>query len=377
MNRAFVTRIVSAASLATTLGATSASVSGGQAIKPKIALVAPESSPILDAMPKALRESCNFVHIKDGSGETKELHDAVGLLWVPSAGKPSSSPASTLAALWPSLPRCCWVHCFTTGVDGLKPFISECLLPSADRVVLTNGRGAFSAALAEHALAGMLFFNKQLSRCEHNRKEKKWDNFVMGTMSGKTVGLVGYGSIGQCTGRAAKAAFGCRIIALRRRDACGRVDGELADEIFSFEDRKFFLKQCDFVVSSLPSTPETQNFFGPEEFAAMKEGSVFVSLGRGAVVDEDALAEALTPQKPGGSGHLKGAVLDVFKVEPLPSASPLWQCPNVLLTAHNADYTSDYFELGWKVFGENLDTFTAAGGDNSNLATPVDMNQGY
>jgi phosphoglycerate dehydrogenase-like enzyme len=100
----------------------------------------------------------------------------------------------------------------------------------------------------------------------------------------------------------------------------------------------------------------------------MKASAVFVSLGRGAVVDESALALALATQS------IKGAVLDVFAVEPLPSESPLWDLDNVLLTAHNADLTANYFELGWDVWAENLDRFVAGDGT---LATPVDVAQGY
>mmetsp|Transcript_53114 Transcript_53114/g.91219 ORF Transcript_53114/g.91219 Transcript_53114/m.91219 type:complete len:191 (-) Transcript_53114:219-791(-) len=187
-----------------------------------------------------------------------------------------------------------------------------------------------------------------------------------------------YGSIGKSAGRSVKAAFGSRVIALRRQPQRGGGD-DVADEVFGPEDRLAFLGKCDFVVCSLPGTDATLNFFGPEEFAAMKPGCVFLSLGRGAAVDEEALAAALAPAKVGDAAHLKGAVLDVFKVEPLPTSSPLWSLPNVLLTAHNADFTSDYFELGWKVCGGNLEAFTSVHpeGSNKNLATPVDMQQGY
>jgi phosphoglycerate dehydrogenase-like enzyme len=100
----------------------------------------------------------------------------------------------------------------------------------------------------------------------------------------------------------------------------------------------------------------------------MKPSSVFISLGRGAVVDEAALANALATHA------IKGAVLDVFAVEPLPQTSPLWDLDNVLLTAHNPDLTANYFELGWNVWAENLERFLE--GDSS-LATPVDVANGY
>merc|ERR1711920_249711 len=107
----------------------------------------------------------------------------------------------------------------------------------------------------------------------------------------------------------------------------------------------------DFVVSALPGTPDTVNFCDQAAFAAMKPSSVFISVGRGTVVDEDALADVLS------NGKIAGAALDVFKVEPLPNSSPLWKCKDLLLTAHNADFTEDYFELGWNIWRQNYDAF--------------------
>lgn len=122
---------------------------------------------------------------------------------------------------------------------------------------------------------------------------------------------------------------------------------------------------CVFVLRAWTTC---QGFVGANELRAMKPSSVFISLGRGAVVDEAALANALATHA------IKGAVLDVFAVEPLPQTSPLWDLDNVLLTAHNADLTANYFELGWNVWAENLERFLE--GDSS-LATPVDVANGY
>ena len=99
----------------------------------------------------------------------------------------------------------------------------------------------------------------------------------------------------------------------------------------------------------------------------MKSSAVFISIGRGAVVDEGALAEALA------GGRIKGAALDVFTQEPLPPSSPFWRLANVLITAHNADYTADYLQLGWDVFEENAALFAR----DEELATPVDVQRGY
>jgi phosphoglycerate dehydrogenase-like enzyme len=301
------------------------------------------------------------------------LREAEALLWIPAIGAPSAPAHAVLSRLWPLLPAVRHVHSFTAGVDGIGPFVHGCLAPCANRVTLTNARGAYTSSLAEYALLGMLYFNKQVLRLERNRVARKWDNFKMSTMRSQQVGLLGYGSIGQATGAAAKAAFpGCRVVALRRKAAgSGALGGAgPADEVLCSGDaaqRLRFFRESDFVVSSLPLTDATRGLVGRTELAAMKRSAVLVSLGRGAVIDEQALGEALR------EGRLRGAVLDVFEKEPLPHESPLWDLDNVLITAHNADNTDDIFELGWKVWLDNLDCFI----ERRPLLTPVDLAQGY
>jgi phosphoglycerate dehydrogenase-like enzyme len=177
----------------------------------------------------------------------------------------------------------------------------------------------------------------------------------------------------------------------------GPYDGEIQPS-----HKRALLEQSDVVVCSLPGTPATRHFLSTAEFGAMKDDAIFISLGcaalflaghewhlrrlrlrhhrrphhhrrpapshsRGIVVDEAALHATLA------AGRLRGAALDVFEVEPLPSASPLWDSERLLLTAHNADFTDDYFAQGWRVWAENLDRFEAG----QPLATPVDKRAGY
>ena len=250
-------------------------------------------------------------------------------------------------------------------MDALTPFIHESLLNT--EVSVTNGKGAFSSSLAEYVLTAVLHFNKQIVRCQANRKERKFDKFVMDTMDTKTVGFVGFGHIASLTAAVLKRALNCKIMCVRRNAGKGDEHGGVADQTFSLEDRFEMFAQCDYVVSVLPGTPETIDFMGKAEFAAMKKSAVFVSIGRGVTVDEEALADVLE------SGAIAGAALDVFKVEPLPQESRLWDCENLLLTAHNADFTTDYFELGWSVWGQNLQ----ASQEGASMVTPVDKQAGY
>mmetsp|Transcript_40009 Transcript_40009/g.133412 ORF Transcript_40009/g.133412 Transcript_40009/m.133412 type:complete len:321 (+) Transcript_40009:113-1075(+) len=266
-----------------------------------------------------------------------------------------------LRGLLAALPRCAWLHSFSAGVDGIAPVLRE----TPDTLRASNARGAFTSSLAEYALAAALHFNKQVPRCMANRAAGRWERFTMNVLRGKTMGLLGYGSIARATAKLA-AAFGMRIIALRRN--VGGETGEVVPETtYGYDDRAAFFGAADFIVCSLPATGETRHFVGAAAFEAMKESAVFISLGRGDVVDEAALVAVLS------RGRICGAALDVFEQEPLPAESPLWRCERLLLTAHNADLTSDYFEAGWATFVANAEA-AAAGRP---LITPVDKSAGY
>jgi phosphoglycerate dehydrogenase-like enzyme len=197
--------------------------------------------------------------------------------------------ASVLTPLFDRCPGVKWCHSLFAGVDALAPFIADRLV-SRPEVSLSNGKGAFSSSLAEYVMSSALYFDKKVQDCQHNREHKIWDKFVMPELKGKTMGFVGFGHIGQATAKLAKA-FGMHVLALRRDTT--KPDGTLADEVLGPEDKLQLFSRSDFVVSVLPGTPETLDFCGAVEFAAMKPGAVFISCGRGVVVDEDALATAL------------------------------------------------------------------------------------
>ena len=278
-----------------------------------------------------------------------------GLLWVPGVnGKEAEECLESFESLQ-------WLHSFSAGVDVLAPYLQK------TNVACTNGRGAFSSSLAEYALSSALYFTKEIPRCQENLKTKNWETFRMPVLKGKTMGFVGYGNIAKETAKLAKA-FGMKVIVVRRSLS---TEDDLVDETYLTDEKLKIFEQADFVVCSLPGTAETRDYCGKDEFEAMKPDAVFISLGRGAAVDEDALYETLKADK------IKGAALDVFKKEPLPSNSPLWSLPptKLLFTAHNADLTDDYFLLGWNVWLSNLEAFLS--GEDKKLITPFDPKQGY
>jgi phosphoglycerate dehydrogenase-like enzyme len=152
-------------------------------------------------------------------------------------------------------------------------------------------------------------------------------------LRGATMGIVGYGDIGRATARLAKA-YGMKVLALSRKQSDATEDPYLDERMAPTELNRLF-RESDYVFCALPLTPDTHGCIGEEQFQQAKPGCVFINVGRGPVVDEDALIRALD------NGRLKGAALDVFTNEPLPTDSPLWNgLDNVLLSPHNMDFTA-------------------------------------
>jgi len=239
-----------------------------------------------------------------------------------------------LREVWPQLPSVQWVHALSAGVENL-------IFPELN-VPLTNGRGIFAPALAEWVLAAMLHFAKDIPRL---MRQRRWEPFTVQRIEGQTVGIVGYGSIGRAV--AARCA-GMRIIPFSRHD------GSL-DEVF---------RDSDYVVVCAPLTEATRGLIDARR---MKRDAVLINVGRGAVVDEAALVEALR------SHHLQGAALDVFATEPLPPDHPLWAFDNVLISPHCADHTPDSHELAMRCFLDNLARFERG----EPLLNVVDKEAGY
>jgi phosphoglycerate dehydrogenase-like enzyme len=151
------------------------------------------------------------------------------------------------------------------------------------------------------------------------------------------MGIVGYGDIGRATARLAKA-YGMKVLALSRQQQ-RRDDDPYVDERIAPSDLNRLMAESDYVFCALPLTETTRGYIAKEQFDAAKPGCVFINVGRGPAIDEEALIQALQPNG-GGVRRLKGAALDVVTIEPLPADSPLWTMDNVLLSPHNTDYTA-------------------------------------
>jgi len=254
-----------------------------------------------------------------------------------------------LTELWPQLADVRWIHTLAAGVEFL-PFE---LLRRSD-VVVTNSRGLYADALGEFAIAAMLWFAKDLRRMIRNQAERRWEPYTVERLEGRTVGIIGYGGIGEAAGRRA-SALGMHILPVRRHRELG--DPSIDDVIH----------ESDYIVMSTPLTPSTHRLMSRERIDAMNPTAVLINIGRGATVDEDALIDALRHRR------IRGAALDVFEHEPLPPDHPLWPLDNVLISPHTADRTSDSHARAMQFFLENLRRFQAG----ESLENVVDKGEGY
>ncbi|MGH3090316.1 MAG: D-2-hydroxyacid dehydrogenase [Rubrobacteraceae bacterium] len=223
-------------------------------------------------------------------------------------------------------PKLRWVQ---GGMAGAGPVARSFGLLDTNITVTTAG-GVFSNPLAEFVLAGMLHHAKDFERLRERKKSKIWNEEQTGTLEGKTLCIIGMGSIGRAISERARP-FGMNILGVKRTVRDDDAAREHADELYATGELHKALSRADYVAVTLPHTEETEKLVDAEAIGAMKPGTHFANVGRGAVVDEAALAEALK------SGHLSGAALDVFAQEPLPEDSPLWELENVIISPHSTD----------------------------------------
>jgi phosphoglycerate dehydrogenase-like enzyme len=235
-----------------------------------------------------------------------------------------------------------WVQSTWAGA-GEQYAAAELTSDELDRVALTTSAGVFAIPLAEFALLGLLAFAKDLPRLLRSQAERRWDRFVMAELRDWTVLVLGVGGIGREVARLA-SAFGAHTIGVKRTP--GKVPH--VDEVHSTDRLRELLPRADGLVVTLPLTEATRGLLDGEALSLLPSHAVLVNVGRGAVVDEEALVEALR------NGRLAGAALDVFAVEPLPAESPLWGLPNVLIAPHAAGQSVHDDERLVELFCDNL-----------------------
>jgi phosphoglycerate dehydrogenase-like enzyme len=270
--------------------------------------------------------------------------------------------AAPFGDVWRLASKAKWVHSLSAGVE--KILIPEFV---ASPVPLTNARGVFKRSLAEFVVLGMLYFYKHVRRLVESQRKHYWDNFNVDWLPGKIMGIVGYGEIGRECASLAKV-LGVKIYATRRKPELSAGD-PILDRVFPAAELHDMLKQVDLVVASAPLTPETKHMLSDAEFAVMKPSAIVMNVGRGPVIDEQALIRALQEKQ------IAGAALDVFEEEPLPADSPFWDMENVLLSPHCTDRTRDpdWLDLSAQFFVKNFGRFQAG----KPLENVVDKKAGY
>jgi len=254
-----------------------------------------------------------------------------------------------------------WIQATGAGVDRLLfPELVE------SNVILTNASGVHPISIAEHTFAFILAITRGLIKSFEGKRLKVWfhNEVSIDELYGKTIGIIGYGKIGQGIARLAKG-FGMRVIGLKRDP--GKEVEVKPDVLLGKESLDMLLKESDIVVIIVPLTKETYNLIGARELNLMKPTSILINVARGKVVDESALIKALRERR------ILSAGLDVFETEPLPPDSELWDLDNVVITPHIAGLNPYYTDRLLEIFIKNLQTYP----DVSKMINVVDKRLGY
>jgi len=270
-----------------------------------------------------------------------------------------------LVRLLRKFPSVEWVHARSAGIDHIS---SPALFRSSAK--LTNAKGMFSSTLAEYCMTACSYFAKDLPRLARQKSDVNWEKYPVSELRGATLGIVGYGDIGRASAKLAKA-YGMTVLGLRRNvvAASSSSDDPYCDRFYyGTEGLGEVMAESDYVLVAAPLTEATRGMVSAEMLGRCKSSAVIINVGRGPLIDEDALIEALS------SNAIKGAALDVVAVEPLPEESPLWKLDNVLLSPHNMDMTLTFMRESTEFFvNENLPRFVRG----ERLLNPVDKSAGY
>lgn len=291
---------------------------------------------------------CVFVEGRDPAVAARELPRANIVYGLPDVTELAETPAVR------------WIQLASAGVPG-----ALCPVATKQNIRVTNLAGLYGATIAEHALGLMLILSRNLQIVQCNQAQKKWDRSVANTMRdlhGKTIAIVGLGNIGQNIARLSKA-LGMRVVGCRRTPR----PTPFTDRVYALAEMKTMFAEAEYVAVAAPLTRETDGMLGPAEFRAMRQGAFFINVSRGPVAQDAALVDALQ------SGHLGGAGLDVFAVEPLPPEHPLWAMPNVVVSPHFSGETVNTSALPAQRFTRNLRNWLA----NRDLEGVVNLELGY
>jgi len=248
-----------------------------------------------------------------------------------------------------------WIHCTITGTDSIEGLPS---FQARKHIILTSSRGIHGPQMSEFAILLMISMNRRFPRFVGNQNRRVWESWASPVLCGKKVGILGVGAIGQSIAEKCKA-FQMTVLGV---DPYPRVT-DAVDEFFGPDSLHLVMSVVDYLICVLPSTPVTRNMLDAEAFSKMKRTAFFINLGRGDVVDEDALVQILKDRK------IAGAALDAFRQEPLPQEHPFWGMDNVIITPHVGGKSDIYVRQAVEIFQKNLRRFL--GGERKDLINLV------
>ena len=264
-------------------------------------------------------------------------------------------PTSNLKKIAPNLK---WIHCISAGVEHLLP-----LDWIYDGLVLTNSSGVHSKKAGEYGLMSVLMLQNHMPKIITNQKDKKFISLFSNPIAGKTIVVVGTGSLGSSMIKLT-VPLGANIIGVNKK---GRmVDG--CSKVVTIEKIDTVLPEADILYLALPETPETKNIINRKRLDLLKPSCGIVNIGRQSAMDYETLCEKLN------KGELAGAILDVFTHEPIKSNSKLWNTPNLVITPHvSSDDHGSYVKMTLDLFVKNLKLFIS----NKELVNQIDKDLGY
>jgi len=255
-------------------------------------------------------------------------------------------------------PNLKWIHIISAGVEHLHP-----LDWMFDDLVLTNSSGVHAKKAGEYGLMSILMLQNHMSKIITNQKNKSFVSLFSNPIAGKTVVLVGTGTLGASMAKLV-APLGVNIIGVNKR---GRMT-EGCSKVISVDKIDTVLPDADFLYLAVPETPETKNLISKERLNMLKSTCGIVNIGRQSVMDYDVLCKKLS------NNEIAGAILDVFTHEPIEKNSKLWNIPNLVITPHvSSDDNGNYVKLTLDIFIKNLKLFI----ENKKLSNQVDKKLGY
>jgi phosphoglycerate dehydrogenase-like enzyme len=298
--------------------------------------------------------------------EAAGLADRVAVDTLPRKQKPSAEQMARTEVLMayavppgllPAMPRLRWAQAMTAGIEG---WLALPDLPA--ELTLTCARGTHRESMPENIVGALLYAAKPYAAAAENQRRGQWVPLVAQPLAGKTLGILGLGAIGREVARIA-GALGLRVVGTRRRPE------PMADiaEVFPAERTPEVLAQSDFVLLLLPATPKTESFIDEERLAMMKPGAWLLNFGRGQLIRDEALVAAVK------AGRIAGAVLDVFRQEPLPAGHPFWSTERIVVLPHIGGPHPQRDRFVARLFVDNLRRFV----DGEPLREVVDREAGY